>query len=69
MDEVLGKLDAKNVALAVQIASVPEGIRGYGPVKERHLKDARVRGMELLQELREPGSTKKRVAIPIKVAA
>ncbi|QJR14642.1 indolepyruvate ferredoxin oxidoreductase family protein [Usitatibacter palustris] len=69
IDEVLGKLDAKNVALAVQIASVPEGIRGYGPVKERHLKDARARGMDLLQQLRDPDSVKKRAAIPIKVAA
>ena len=27
-------------ALAEEIASIPEFIRGYGPVKERHLRDA-----------------------------
>ena len=29
------------MALAVEIASIPEDIRGYGHVKERHLKTAR----------------------------
>ena len=39
--EVLDKLTPHNHALAVELASIPEHIRGYGHVKERHLKDAK----------------------------
>jgi len=35
-DELLGKLDRDNVALAVEIAAIPGHIRGYGHVKEAH---------------------------------
>ncbi len=37
IDELLRSLNAQNLALAVQIASLPEQIRGYGHVKRRHL--------------------------------
>ena len=40
MEELLGKLNADNVRLAAEIASVPEHIRGYGHVKEKHLARA-----------------------------
>ncbi|HMN83046.1 MAG TPA: indolepyruvate ferredoxin oxidoreductase family protein, partial [Burkholderiaceae bacterium] len=42
IDRLLAKLDASNHATAVQLAKLPDGIRGYGPVKERTL--AAVRG-------------------------
>jgi len=38
---LLPKLTADNLAQAVAIASIPEDIRGYGHVKERHLKAAK----------------------------
>jgi indolepyruvate ferredoxin oxidoreductase len=38
---ILPGLKAANLDLAVEIASVPEGIRGYGHVKERHVADAK----------------------------
>ncbi len=41
IDEVLRGLNAGNVDLAAEIARIPEEIRGYGHVKERHLKTAR----------------------------
>jgi hypothetical protein len=41
-DELLGKLDRDNVALAVEIAAIPGHIRGYGHVKEAH-RDGRAR--------------------------
>ncbi len=41
IDEVLGSLNAANLSLATEIARVPEDIRGYGHVKERHLHAAR----------------------------
>ena len=41
IDEVLATLDADNHALAVEIARIPEQIKGFGHVKERTLKVAR----------------------------
>ncbi len=51
MDELLGKLDARNHALVLAIASIPEGIRGFGHVKRAHVEAAREREAELLQTL------------------
>ncbi|MDA0704761.1 MAG: indolepyruvate ferredoxin oxidoreductase family protein, partial [Proteobacteria bacterium] len=39
--ELLDRLDHDSHALAVEIASIPEDIRGYGHVKDRHLQAAR----------------------------
>jgi indolepyruvate ferredoxin oxidoreductase len=41
IDELLATLDAHRLPLAAEIARIPEEIRGYGHVKERHLKAAR----------------------------
>jgi len=54
VDELLAGLDRDNHALAVDIASVPELIRGYGHVKERHLADALKRQDDLLTAWRSP---------------
>ena len=54
IEALLPKLDAGNIALAAQIASVPEHIRGYGHVKEAHLEQARAREAELLREWDNP---------------
>ena len=51
---LLGSLAAANLVQAVAIASVPEEIRGYGHVKERHLKAAREKQAQLLQGMRSP---------------
>ncbi|MBZ2205991.1 indolepyruvate ferredoxin oxidoreductase family protein [Massilia soli] len=45
---LLPKLNATNLAQAVAIASIPEDIRGYGHVKERHLKAAKEKEAALL---------------------
>ena len=50
--ELLGRLSPQNYELAVALASIPEHIRGYGHVKERHLKDARAREAVLLERFR-----------------
>ena len=52
IDELLQTLNADNRALAVEIARVPEDIRGYGHVKERHLKAARPKWDALMQRWR-----------------
>jgi len=52
IDELLGKLGPDNHALVVEIASIPEGIRGYGHVRVAHAEAAREKEAELLQALR-----------------
>ena len=54
LDEIAERLDAGNHALAVDIASIPERIRGFGHVKARHLEAARAREAELLAAFRHP---------------
>jgi indolepyruvate ferredoxin oxidoreductase len=45
---LLPKLTAENLSQAVAIASIPEDIRGYGHVKERHLRAAKAKEAALL---------------------
>ena len=54
VDTLIASLNHENHALAVEIASVPERIRGYGHVKERHLAAASVRAMQLMEAWRRP---------------
>ena len=51
---LLSKLNADNLAQAVAIASIPEDIRGYGHVKERHLKAAKQKEATLLTNFGKP---------------
>ena len=55
IDELLQTLNADNRALAAEIARVPEDIRGYGHVKERHLKATRPKWDALMQRWRAGG--------------
>jgi indolepyruvate ferredoxin oxidoreductase len=52
IDEILTRLDTGNVALAAEIAAIPEQIRGYGHVKEAHLAKAKAKEAELLAQFR-----------------
>ncbi len=52
IDEVLRTLGPANMALAVEIARVPEMIRGYGHVKARHLDAARLKWDALMADWR-----------------
>ena len=58
VQEALAGLTAANHALAVDIARVPERIKGFGHVKERNLKDARQHGAGLMQTLRSGSAAK-----------
>ncbi|WP_315389739.1 indolepyruvate ferredoxin oxidoreductase family protein [uncultured Stenotrophomonas sp.] len=51
---LLDGLSDDRVALAVEIASIPEHIRGYGHVKEAHLHKAKAREAVLLAQWRNP---------------
>ena len=52
IEELLGSLSAANHSLALEIARIPEDIRGYGHVKERHLKVARPKWAGLMAQWR-----------------
>ena len=67
VEELVASLAADRIALAAEIASIPEHIRGYGPVKQRHLALASARQAELVAQWRNPETA--RVRIPIKAAA
>jgi indolepyruvate ferredoxin oxidoreductase len=54
VDALLPKLTADNLAQAVAIASIPEEIRGFGHVKERHLKAAKQKEAELIAAFAAP---------------
>ena len=51
-------LDQNNHALAVQIAAVPESMRGFGHVKEKNVKVAKEREASLLAAYRAPATAK-----------
>jgi indolepyruvate ferredoxin oxidoreductase len=58
IEQVLATLAPGNHALAVQIARIPEQIKGFGHVKARNLALARVQWEQLLQEWRQPGTAR-----------
>ncbi|NRF66369.1 indolepyruvate ferredoxin oxidoreductase family protein [Aquincola sp. S2] len=53
IDELLRGLSAANLAQAAEIARLPEEIRGYGHVKERHLAAARAKWEGLMVRWRQ----------------
>jgi indolepyruvate ferredoxin oxidoreductase len=54
IEEVLQCLSADNAAVALEIARLPEQIKGFGHVKERNVQAARQRWAMLMTQLREP---------------
>ncbi len=62
VEELLQGLTPERLALAVQIASIPEDIRGYGHVKERHLQAARARWDALMAQWRGGASMQRQAA-------
>ena len=54
LTELIAALTPDNHALAVEIARVPEQIRGYGHIKERNIKKAKEREASLLAAFRTP---------------
>jgi indolepyruvate ferredoxin oxidoreductase len=63
LDEILfalgaasGTSDPQRLKAALEIARIPEQIRGFGHVKARHLKAARQNWTALLAEFRQPAA-------------
>jgi indolepyruvate ferredoxin oxidoreductase len=53
LSELIAQLDAPRLPLAVELARVPESIRGFGHVKDKSLEDAQRRIRELLERFSE----------------
>jgi indolepyruvate ferredoxin oxidoreductase len=54
IDEIVERLSPDNHALAVQLAAIPEEIRGFGHVKLRNLSAAHLKQEKLLAQFRTP---------------
>jgi len=65
IDETLPRLAAHNHAIAVELASIPEHIRGFGHVKERHLQAAKAKEAELVTSFRAARPTEAATAMPV----
>ncbi len=57
--ELIDGLDAETHDLAVQIANIPEDIRGYGHIKEAGMACAAEREAELMRLFRDPAGRRK----------
>jgi indolepyruvate ferredoxin oxidoreductase len=66
IDMLLSGVNAENYDTAVDLAALPEFIRGFGHVKDAHVKDVKTREADLLEQFKNPQATKR---IPIKAAA
>jgi indolepyruvate ferredoxin oxidoreductase len=53
--ETLDHLTPENHHLVVGLAAIPEKIRGYGPVKQRHLAAAKAEEAALREQLQSAG--------------
>ena len=62
LDELAKGLSARNHALAVALASIPEKIRGFGHVKARHLQAAKAEEAALLAQWRAGGDVARMAA-------
>jgi indolepyruvate ferredoxin oxidoreductase len=62
VESLIEGLNSDNHALAVELASIPEQIRGFGHVKEAHLARANARWDELEQAWRRPVAAARAVA-------
>jgi indolepyruvate ferredoxin oxidoreductase len=62
VETLLAALSAQNHGLAVQIASVPEEIRGYGHIKQKSIDAARAKSDQLLARYRAGGAEERAAA-------
>ena len=63
IEELLSGLTPERLALAARIARIPEDIRGYGHVKERHLVAARAQWADLMGQWRQPAQSGQAAAV------
>ncbi|MGN6310862.1 MAG: indolepyruvate ferredoxin oxidoreductase family protein [Xanthobacteraceae bacterium] len=62
IETVLRLVSPANVDIAVELLSLPDRIRGYGPVKEKAVKDAKARYEQLAKDLVNPPPVTRQMA-------
>ena len=62
IEKLLPSLSKENYDLAVELASLPEHIRGYGHVKLKNIEAAKKREAELLEKINAPTDAQKQAA-------
>jgi indolepyruvate ferredoxin oxidoreductase len=62
LEDILPRLTSGNYDTAVEIASIPEHIRGYGHVKDEHLKKAKQAEAALLEKFSPPAAPEQKKA-------
>ncbi|WP_019142084.1 indolepyruvate ferredoxin oxidoreductase family protein [Noviherbaspirillum massiliense] len=62
VESLLPKLNSDNLAKAVELASIPEEIRGFGHIKERNLKAAKEKEARLLGDFHASDATTRHAA-------
>ena len=51
LDNLIEQLDTSDIDVALQLVSLPEQIRGYGPVRRKTIEEAERKGESLLMQL------------------
>jgi indolepyruvate ferredoxin oxidoreductase len=59
---VLGALSPVTLETATELLSLPDRIRGYGPVKEKAASDAKARHAQLIADLANPPPAPRQIA-------
>jgi indolepyruvate ferredoxin oxidoreductase len=59
---ILSVLSPVNLPTAVEILSLPDRIRGFGPVKEKSVRDAKARYAQLAADLANPPPAPRQIA-------
>jgi indolepyruvate ferredoxin oxidoreductase len=63
VNDIIANVNEANYQTAVDLASVPEHIRGFGHVKHEHFVEAKKRWDELLVKFRNPDAASKEIRI------
>ena len=56
LEEIIAGLTADNHSQAIEIAKLPEGIKGFGHVKEKNIESVRLQWKKLMNHWRNPGA-------------
>src|SRR3954464_6865654 len=59
---VLDNASSDNIDTAVELLSLPDRVRGYGPVKDKSVADAKIRYAELAKDLVNPPPAPRQIA-------